>query len=326
MNIPRIGITLGDPGGIGPEIIIKALAQKSALPEAHYVLYGCSFILKEEEKALGIKLDYSSFSEKEKPDRFLISLYEIKTPLKSIKRGKASRENGLASFFFFKRAVEEARRGKIQALVTGPVSKQSWSLAGIEWLGHTDYLEHFYPQAIMAFWSKELKVALLSHHLPLKKALRKVKKEYLLKFFQDLQKSLKKIDPARYQFLVAGLNPHAGESGLLGKEEEEEIMPAVREAKQRGMNIRGPLAPDIVFREALGHSDRIVISLYHDQGLIAFKLKAFEIGVNLTLGIPFVRTSPDHGTAFDVAGKRMASPRSLIEAIKLAYELSSGSF
>ena len=134
---------------------------------------------------------------------------------------------------------------------------------------------------------------------------------------------MERIHLGKFSFLVAGLNPHAGEDGLLGSEEKDEIIPAVKEAKREGMNISGPHPPDVVFRQCLQQPDTIVIALYHDQGCIPFKLESFDLGVNLTLGIPFIRTSPDHGTAFDIAGKGKANPSSMIEAIKLAYALSA---
>jgi 4-hydroxythreonine-4-phosphate dehydrogenase len=174
----------------------------------------------------------------------------------------------------------------------------------------------------MAFWSEKLKVALFTHHLPLKSALRRVKKKQLQEFFAFIHRIFERGMPGKYDFLVAGLNPHAGEAGLLGREEEEEIIPAIRSSQKKGLRISGPFPPDVVFRKALGQADKIVISLYHDQGLIAFKLVAFDTGVNVTLGMPYIRTSPDHGTAFDIAGKGIANPQSMIESIKLAYGLS----
>jgi 4-hydroxythreonine-4-phosphate dehydrogenase len=315
MSLPRIGITLGDPGGIGPEIVVKSLSSSPSLPEAHYIIFGSSAVLEEEEKYLGVSINSSR-----------ISLKEVPTRLVTVRKGAAYKENGLASFLFFEEAVKAAQKGEIQALVTAPISKRSWNLSGILWRGHTEYLQQFYPEAIMAFWSEKIKVALLSHHLPLKEALGRIRKNILLEFFRILCRSVERAMPGKYEYLVAGLNPHAGEAGILGNEEKDEIIPAVEEARRQGLKISGPYPPDIVFRMALGHSDTIVIALYHDQGLIAFKLEAFDLGVNVTLGMPFIRSSPDHGTAFDIAGKRMASPQSMIEAIKLAVDLSSGSF
>ncbi len=321
MNFPKIGITLGDPGGIGPEIILKAFSSENSLLKAHYILFGSSRIIEEEKKALGIELDIPLLQQIN-PDFPSLSLLEIDSPLKIIKKGTSTKEAGQASFLFFKEAVEKAKMGEIHALVTAPISKQSWNLAGFEWPGHTDFLTQLFPQAIMAFWSEKIKVALFTHHIPLKVAINKIKKEDLLYFFLLLHQHIEKIQPEKYHFLVAGLNPHAGEQNLMGSEEEEEIAPAIEQAQRKGMRISGPFPPDVIFRDCLNRSEKIVIALYHDQGLIPFKLEAFEIGVNVTLGLPFIRTSPDHGTAFDIAGKGMADPQSMVEAIKLAYELT----
>jgi len=322
MNIPKIGITLGDPGGIGPEIVLKALSSKTSLPKTSFIIFGSSQLVEQEKLALGLELDIHPFDKAKETIFPYLSLLEVENPLKTVKKGSPTKENGQASFLFFKKAFEEAKTGNIQALVTAPISKQSWKLAGLKWHGHTDFLSRDYPQATMAFWSERIKVALFTHHLPLKTALEKIKREGLLDFFLLLHQHTEKIKPETFHFLVAGMNPHAGEDGLFGSEEEEEIIPAINRAKNEGMRISGPFPPDVVFRKALNQSDKIVIALYHDQGLIPFKLEAFEKGVNTTLGLPFIRTSPDHGTAFDIANKRVANPESMVEAIKLAYELS----
>lgn len=322
MTPPKIGITLGDPGGIGPEVTLRALSLKDSLPKAHYIIFGSSSILEEEKKRLRIKLEIQPL-QKEKTSEFpSFSLKEIPNPLKIIEKGSPSSENGRTSFLFFEEAIKEAQKRSIQALVTSPISKRSWALAGIPWSGHTDYLHHIYPEAIMAFWSERLKVALYTHHLPLRKALEKIKQDLLIDFFLLLDQNLKKSQSEKFHFLVAGLNPHAGEEGLLGTEEKEEIVPAIERAQKQGVSISGPFPPDIVFRQALNQPDKIVIALYHDQGLIPFKLESFDEGVNLTLGLPFARTSPDHGTAFDIAGKGEANPQSMIKAIRLVYKLS----
>lgn len=321
MNFPKIGVTLGDPCGIGPEIVLKAFSSENSLPKAHYILFGSSWIIEEEKRSLSIELDIPPF-EKLKSDSPSLSLLEIESPLKTIKKGAPSKEAGQASFLFFKEAVEKAKKSEIHALVTAPISKRSWNLAGFEWPGHTDFLTQLFPQAIMAFWSEKIKVSLFTHHIPLKSAVEKIKKEDLLDFFLLLHQHIEKIQPKKYHFLVAGLNPHAGEDNLMGLEEEVEITPAIEQAQRKGMRISGPFPPDVIFRDCLNHPEKIIIALYHDQGLIPFKLEAFEKGVNVTLGLPFIRTSPDHGTAFDIAGKGVANPQSMIEAIKLAYELT----
>jgi len=324
--VPRIGITFGDPGGIGPEIILKTFSGEFSLPRACYIFFGSSLVIKNEEEALGIKLDLQPWDKKNIAGSPGLFLQEVENPLTAIKKGFPSVENGMASFLFFREAVEEAAKGGLQAIVTAPISKKSWDLAGVRWRGHTEYLNQAYPQAIMTFWSEKLKVALLSHHLPLKLALEKVKKNILLDYFRHLHQIIEKLKPREFEFLVAGLNPHAGEEGLLGSEEKKEIIPAIKQAQQQGIRISGPFPPDVIFRNALGLPDKIIIALYHDQGLVAFKLESFDTGVNTTLGLPFIRTSPDHGTAFDIAGRNLARPQSMIEAIKLAYYLIPRSF
>lgn len=323
MTLPRIGITLGDPGGIGPEIVVKALSGRYAVPRANYVIFGSGQLIKQEEKDLKLSLPLRPWHPRLERSASSLSLQEVEVPSRGFVRGAAAEANGLASFRFFEAAVAEAKKGHLEAIVTGPISKKSWHLAGLPWKGHTDYLNRDYPDAIMAFWSRKLKVALFSHHLSLREAVRKVRRKNLLRFFLILHQSLEKLRPTGMELIVAGLNPHAGEDGLLGREEVNEIIPAIQDAQKLGLSISGPVPPDVVFRRVLGQEDKMVVALYHDQGLIPFKLEAQPMGVNVSLGLPFVRTSPDHGTAFDIAGQKIASPRSFIEAIKLAVTLSS---
>lgn len=323
MTLPRIGITLGDPGGIGPEVTLRSLSRKDVFSSASHILFGSSSLIQETLKLSGLSMDIPTVSRINNADLPSISLWEIETPLNAGQKGIVSKENGEASFRFFEEAVKKAQEGALDAIVTAPISKHSWSLAGIPYPGHTEYLSRSYPQALMAFWSEKIKVALFSHHISLKQAIEKIKTKELLEFFLLLHKFLIRAGKKNMSFLVSGLNPHAGEEGLLGTEEKEEIFPAVRRAQDEGVPIQGPYPPDVVFRKAYGLPDTLVIALYHDQGLIAFKMAAFNEGVNVTLGLPFVRTSPDHGTAFDIAGKGKADPLSMTEAIKLAVDLSS---
>ncbi|MFQ6037744.1 MAG: 4-hydroxythreonine-4-phosphate dehydrogenase PdxA [Candidatus Aminicenantales bacterium] len=313
MTLPRIGITLGDPSGIGPEVALKTLSDPDRLPPADYVVFGSQRVIEEEKRALGVDL------------KIPFSIHEVRHVPSDFRKGVPSKNSGKASFLYVKAAVTEASKGRLHAVVTAPVSKHAWHQAGIRWAGHTDYLTHLYPEAMMAFWSDPLKVILFTHHLSLKQAAAAVKKPDLLRFFFRIHRYVLTTIDQKPRFLVAGLNPHAGEEGLLGDEEEKHIRPAVAEARKQGIPITGPLPPDVVFREALDHPGVFAIAMYHDQGLIPFKLVAFERGVNMTLGLPFVRTSPDHGTAFDRAGKGLASPASMREAIRLAHRLVEGS-
>jgi 4-hydroxythreonine-4-phosphate dehydrogenase len=316
-RLARVGITLGDPGGIGPEVVLKALAQSGPLPPAEYILYGSARVLDREAKGLGLSPDIRARAAKPSDEPGLF-LEDIGPGPEGDVRGRPDAVNGAASFRAFETAVAQARAGHLEAVVTGPISKTSWSLAGVKARGHTEYLETFYPEAIMCFWSSALRVALFSHHIPLREALGRVRKDGLEAFLRRLDQALRKLEPGRFELLVAGLNPHAGEGGLMGKEEETEVEPAVQAARAAGVPVSGPFPPDTVFRQVLDRPDRVAVALYHDQGLIAFKLAAFETGVNLTLGLPFVRTSPAHGTAFDIAGRGTADPRSMVEAIRLA--------
>jgi len=314
MTLPKIGITLGDPGGIGPEVTLKSLSSFSSLPDAQYILFGSQTVIDCERAALKLDLSLPNNS---------ISLHEVEGLTDLVVKGKPTPPNGTASFRYFEQAVLQAQKGNIQALVTAPVSKRSWDLAGIPWAGHTEYLSRFYPEAIMFFWSDDLKVALYTHHIPLQQAITRVKEKPLFEFILRLDKNMNSIQSPGFEFLVSGLNPHAGEGGMMGSEESEDILPAIERARSRGIPVSGPFPPDVIFRNVLKKPDNIAIALYHDQGLIPFKLLAFGRGVNLTLGLPFIRTSPDHGTAFDIAGKGIADPRSMIEAIRLAHRFVS---
>ncbi len=323
MTVPALGVALGDPGGIGPEVIFKALSGKHCLPEAQYIIFGSSFILEKESQSLGIRLDLKPWDPETKRETSGLFIREVECPLNPDFPRGPSAENGRASFSFFEEAVRAARQSDLQGIVTAPISKKSWQLAGLPWRGHTEYLSEQYPRAVMTFWSDELTVFLLSHHIPLKEALKKVRRKILLRFFLEQHRFLERTRPGEYEFLVAGLNPHAGEDGLLGDEEQNEIIPAIREARESGVRISGPFSPDTIFLKVLGNPEKIVIALYHDQGLIGFKLKSFDLGVNVTLGMPFVRTSPDHGTAFDISGRGVAEAKSMVAAIRLAHKFAA---
>ncbi len=322
MTVPRIGVTPGDPGGIGPEIVVKTLSRPSVLPPAAYILFTDSRIVAAEEKRLGLRLAAREWRP-ECPREPGVYIVDVPAPGWAAVHGRVSAENGESSFRFFETAVAGARNGVLEAVVTAPISKAAWALAGLPWRGHTDYLDQFCPGAIMSFWSERLKVALFSHHRSLREAVVAVRKDALVDFFVRLHRALEKIPGGPFTLLVAGLNPHAGEDGSLGREEEEEIRPAIDAVRRDGIPIAGPFPPDTVFLRALGKKEAVVVALTHDQGLIAFKLEAFAEGVNATLGLPFVRTSPDHGTAFDIAGKGVADPRSMEEALRLAGVFSA---
>ncbi len=293
-------ITIGDPEGIGPEVTEKAL--RSTKTESPIVLIGTRDIA-------GV-LPYHTIESIEEASKETISFLKVDP------------EGNDPSFVFVKKAVSLALDGKAVGVVTAPVSKKKWLDAGNNFMGHTDYLvkRTKTEQWTMFFWSDKMKVALYTTHIPLKDVFANIKKDKIKRFCRFINSELLRLTGSRSSFLMSGLNPHAGESGTIGKEEEEEISPAVEELKEE-MNIEGPFPPDTIFLESEKRKNPVVISLYHDQGLIPFKLNNINSGVNLTLGLPFIRTSPDHGTAYDIAGKGIADPGSMIEAIKLADQL-----
>lgn len=316
MNPPRLGITLGDPSGIGPELIIRLILE-NGLPPGQIIIFGQKKILDFWAGRLGA--NRAILEEKIKERK--IVLEEAGTPLDEIMPGEPTAEGGRVSFEFFKEAVAKAGAGQLEALVTAPVSKTAWAMAGVNFRGHTEYLEQFYPGCMMSFWSARLKVVLFTHHLPLAEAIKKVRKEELKNFLLALGKNLQRWPFGVKEILVCGLNPHAGEAGVLGVEEEAELKPAIEQISGSWLKISGPYPADTVFLRALDQPEKMVLGLYHDQGLIPFKLVSFSSGVNLTLGLPFLRTSPDHGTAYDLAGQGKADLGSMKEALWLAWKL-----
>jgi 4-hydroxythreonine-4-phosphate dehydrogenase len=242
--------------------------------------------------------------------------------------GRLSADAGRAAHQAIVAAVEDARLGKIDAVATAPINKESFALAGLPWKGHTDLLAHLTgtPRVAMMFYSEELRVVLATIHVPLAHVPRLMTRE-LLDFIIDLTvREMPRFGYPNPRLALAGLNPHAGEHGVIGDEDEAVLRPAVDAARNdRGIDITGPWPGDTVFgRAARGEFD-VVIACYHDQGLIPVKLLAFGRAVNVTLGLPIVRTSVDHGTAFDIAGRGVADPSSLVEAIRLAARLAAGS-
>jgi 4-hydroxythreonine-4-phosphate dehydrogenase len=285
---PRIGITVGDPAGIGPEIAEKAAADATVRAACETVLYGPAG---------------------EAARRF--------TP------GVLSAAAGRAAFEAIVAAVEDARAGRLDAIATGPVSKAAFALAGLPWKGHTDLLAHLCgaPRVAMLFHSEPLRVVLATVHVPLAEVPRALTAARLTDTIELAAEWLPRFGCPRARLAVAGLNPHAGEGGLIGREDLEVIAPVVETLRGRGIDVAGPFPADTIFVRAAGGEFDAVIACYHDQGLIPIKLLAFRAAVNVTLGLPIVRTSVDHGTAFDIAGRGLADPASLVAAVRLACRL-----
>ncbi len=285
---PRIAITVGDPSGIGPEIARKAAADGRVRDACEPVLYGPP--------------DAAAF-----------------VP------GVVSAEAGRAAYESICAASADARSGVVHAVATAPVSKLAFARAGLPWKGHTDLLAHLTGsrRVAMMFWSEPLKVVLASVHVPLADVPRALTRGALDDVIALAACELPKFGLARPRFALAGLNPHAGEDGVLGTEEQQILEPAVEAARARGIEIAGPFPADTLFvRAARGEFD-VVIACYHDQGLIPIKLLDFGEAGNVTLGLPIIRTSVDHGTAFDIAGRDKADPSSMIAATLLAARLAA---
>jgi 4-hydroxythreonine-4-phosphate dehydrogenase len=310
-----IAITLGDPEGIGPEIIHHSL--RDYTPVSPVVIIGSREFY--EDKTIPM---IGSVEDILKRDRGIF-FYHLPP---GIVKSSESTSPGDISFAYVQTGVRWALEKKIAALVTGPIAKEKWLKAGVPYRGHTEFLAQSagVKEHAMFFYSDDLKVALFSIHIPLKDIFDLVKKDEIIHFIRFIAAELSRLFGKNFTFLASGLNPHAGENGFLGTEEMAEIIPAMDILKS-SIRIEGPFPPDTIFLKAREMKDSVVISWYHDQGLIAFKLLNIHKGVNVTLGLPYIRTSPDHGTAFDIAGKGIADPSSMKEAIKLAEFLVSKS-
>jgi 4-hydroxythreonine-4-phosphate dehydrogenase len=286
---PRIAITVGDPAGIGPEIARKTADDPRVRDVCEPVLYG-------------------------------------PPPGSEFQPGQLSGDAGRAAYDAICAAVRDAQAGTIAAIATAPINKLAFSKADLPWKGHTDLLGHLTGsrRVAMMFWSEPLKVVLATIHVPLAAVPVTLTLDVMAETIDLTARELPRFGILRPRLAVAGLNPHAGEEGLLGAEERTVIRPAVEAARSRGIQVIGPLPADTIFVRARQGEFDVVIACYHDQGLIPVKLLAFGHSVNVTLGLPIIRTSVDHGTAFDIAGKGVADPTSLIEATLLAGRLASG--
>ena len=309
-----IGITIGDAAGIGPEITLKAL--KDIGSECHCVVIGDAAHLHSLARKLRIKIDPSTtdiFDLKNLPEHFEMGVDDAVT-------GKASAEN-------IEAAVQLWRDGKIDGICTAPISKKAIHLGGYDFPGHTEFLAHLTntQHFRMSFFAEKLRVVLLSTHLSLLDAIALIKKDSLVELIEFSSAQLSKLLGRDVSIAVAGLNPHASEGGMFGSEEHDEIIPAIEHCRSLGINVSGPYAPDTIFLRGYKGDFDGVIALYHDQATIAVKSLSFGSGVNVTLGLPLIRTSVDHGTAYDIAGKGIAEASSLVGAIRLAAELASGS-
>ena len=287
VSLPRIGLTAGDPAGIGPEIVAKAAADPAVRAVCEPVIFAAQ-------------------------------------PAAAVRIGEVSAVAGQAAYDTIVTAVAAAQRGEVAAIATAPINKLAFSRAGLPWKGHTDLIGHLCGarRVAMLFHAPQLKVVLITVHVPLRDVPALLTRELVADTIRLTAASWPLFGMTRPRLALAGLNPHAGESGLLGTEDDAVLAPAVAAARAEGIDIAGPFPADTVFVRASRGEFDCVLACYHDQGLIPVKLLAFGQAVNVTIGLPIIRTSVDHGTAFDIAGQGVADPGSMIAAVKLAAQMA----
>jgi len=321
----KLGITIGDYNGIGPEVIIKALSHPTLLEYFTPIIYGSSKVMAYHKNIIkNANFSFVSVNDTKHVAYNRINVFNVWDEQCNIELGKATEESGKFAFLAIKKAVEHAKEGEIDALVTAPINKNAMKLAGFSHVGHTEYLSDAFgtKASVMTMVCDSLKMALASNHIPVSDVAKQLDKDRLIKKMKVLTRSLKQdFGIERPTIAILGLNPHAGDEGLVGAEEQEFIKPAIKEAKNNGVLVSGPYPADGFFGGGDFRKFDAIIAMYHDQGLIPFKLLSFGKGVNFTAGLPLVRTSPDHGTAYSLAGKNMANPESMRKAILLAKDI-----
>ncbi|WP_312198396.1 4-hydroxythreonine-4-phosphate dehydrogenase PdxA [Anaerospora hongkongensis] len=327
---PVIGITLGDAAGVGPEIIAKALAEQEVYDICRPVVIGDLGIMKRAVAIVGQDLTCRAIDDVLTGGQEFgqIDVIDLRNLPADLPFAQVDPRAGKAAYTYVETAVNLALAGKIAAIATAPLNKDAMNQGGCHFPGHTEILAHLSntKNYAMMLTGGSLRVIHVSTHLALRQACEKVKKERVLKVIELADQAMKKIGIKEPLIAVAGLNPHSGEGGLFGTEEIEEIIPAIECAKALGLQVTGPVAPDTVFYRAAVKKDfDIVVVMYHDQGHIPLKVLGFEEGVNITVGLPFIRTSVDHGTAFDIAGKGIANHMSMLESIRLAALMAEAS-
>jgi 4-hydroxythreonine-4-phosphate dehydrogenase len=335
---PIIAITMGDPASIGPEIAIKALLNKKVYDTCRPVLVGDAVVFHDIINRLDLNARINIINDVNEA-RFEYGVPDVLdlqlTDIKKLKLGEISDMAGNASFQAVKKVIEMALAGEVDATVTGPINKKSINEAGHHFAGHTEIYAHYTgtKRYAMLLVEEAMRVIHVSTHVSLRQACDLVKKDRIVEVIELLHNGIKQLGEQNVKIGVAGLNPHAGDSGLFGWEDEQEIKPAVEEAKRLGYDVEGPIPADTLFSKAATGFYGGVVAMYHDQGHIPFKLTGFRWnaekkqmdsvkGVNITMGLPIIRTSVDHGTAFEIAGKGVASADAMLLAIESAIQLS----
>jgi len=324
---PVIGITMGDAAGIGPEIALKSLADEDLRSACRYVIIGDAKHLREICESQRLDLTVVNFRDKDANDG-AVEVFDLANLPARYDIGRDQAETGRASAEYIEAAVQLWRDGRIDAIATAPISKRAIALGGYNYPGHTEFLADLTDTEIfsMSFFADMLRVVLVTTHVPLIKAIELVTTDALVQRIQFADETLEKLLGRKVKVAVAGLNPHASEGGMFGTEEAVRISPAIEHCRDvLGIDVSGPYSPDTIFLRGFKGEFDAVIALYHDQATIAVKSLSFGSAVNVTLGLPLVRTSVDHGTAYDIAGSWSADESSMKAAIRLAGELVGGS-
>lgn len=318
---------MGDAAGIGAEITLKAIANSEIREICHPVIVGDFDFLEQTRRSLNLEINFVRVKDGEDfpSDSDQILIYDLANIREDFKVGVENAVTGKASAEYIEAAAKLWQYGKVNAICTAPINKKAFALGGYDFPGHTEFLAYLTNtnEFAMSFFADKLRVVLLSTHVSLKNAIELITKENLVKLIVFTNRELEKLLKRKVKIAVAGLNPHASESGMFGLEEADEILPAIEECRQKyGIEVSGAYSPDTIFLRAFQGEFDAVIANYHDQATIAVKCLSFGASVNVTLGLPLIRTSVDHGTAFDIAGKNVADASSMQAAIRLAAELS----
>jgi len=337
-TLPVLAITMGDPASIGPEIAVKALLQENIHAICRPMLVGDAAVFQQITDVLKLPAKINALNDvsEAKFEIGTIDVVDLKiTDISKLEFGKIDARCGEASFQAVKKAIELALAGEVDGTVTGPINKKSINEAGHHFAGHTEIYAHYTgtKKYAMLLVEDNINVIHVSTHVSLRQACDLVKKERIIQVIELIVDGLKRLGKSNLKIGVAGLNPHSGDNGLFGTEDIEEILPAVEEARKTGYDVEGPVPPDTMFAKAAMGAYGGVVAMYHDQGHIPFKLAGFKWnaekqqmdsvkGVNITLGLPIIRTSVDHGTAFEIAGKGIASPDAMVLAIESAVQLA----
>jgi 4-hydroxythreonine-4-phosphate dehydrogenase len=326
-----LALTSGEPAGIGPDIAMAAWLRRNELKLPAFYLLGDRDFLSRRARILGLKIELADVAAGEALDAFADALPVVATgQAATAQAGQPDGTSAVATIASIRQAVGDVVAGRASAVVTNPIAKSVLYRAGFRHPGHTEFLAELAagggqpPQPVMMLWSPALTVVPVTIHLPLRDAIAQLSSDLIVTTVRIVATALKaRFGLARPRIAVSGLNPHAGEDGALGTEEQKIVSPAIEVLRADGLEIRGPLPADTMFHEAARNTYDCAICMYHDQALIPVKTLAFDDAVNVTLGLPFIRTSPDHGTAFDIAGTGRANPSSLIAALRLAARMAA---